>query len=49
MYHIVNNCPLTKFDSGLQELNRAGADAFEWLSSEHRPSLAHCCQSLCLV
>jgi len=27
------SCPLTKFDGGLQELNRAGSDALEWLNN----------------
>ena len=33
MSHIANTCPLTKFDGGLPELNRAGADALEWLNT----------------
>ena len=35
MSHIVNTCHLTKFDGGLHELNRADADALEWLKHIH--------------
>jgi hypothetical protein len=32
MQHIVDACPLTKFEGGLQELHAAGPAAVEWLS-----------------
>jgi len=31
MSHIVNECPLTKFPSGLQALYTADEDSIEWL------------------
>jgi len=33
MNHIVDTCPLTKFDGGLKLLHEAGADAVIWLES----------------
>jgi len=33
MSHIVNTCPKTKFDGGLQELNKADTDAMDWLNN----------------
>ena len=32
MSHIVNTCPLTKFEGGLEALHEAGGDAATWLS-----------------
>jgi len=33
MSHIVDVCPLTKFDGGLQLLHKAEDDAVKWLES----------------
>ena len=33
MSHIVNTCPKTKFDGGLQALNKADTDAMDWLNN----------------
>ena len=33
MAHIVNSCPKTRFDGGLQELNTANTDAVDWLNN----------------
>jgi hypothetical protein len=34
MQHIVNDCPLTKLDGGLQQLHLADEDAVSWLTSQ---------------
>jgi len=31
MFHIVNSCPLTKLEGGLQSLREADEDAINWL------------------
>lgn len=31
MNHIVNDCPIRRFDGGIQQLNLVAADAIEWL------------------
>ena len=33
MSYIVNSCPKTKFDGGLQALNKADTDAMDWLNN----------------
>ena len=33
MSHIVNSCPLTKFDSGLLRLHEADEAAVDWLTT----------------
>jgi len=40
MDHIVNSCPLTKFESGLTILHEAEDDAVNWLNSVATSALA---------
>jgi len=40
MDHIVNSCPLTKFESGLTILYEAEDDAVNWLNSVVTSALA---------
>ena len=35
MLHIVNSCPLTKFDGGLLRLHEADEAAVDWLTTSH--------------
>ena len=40
MDHIVNSCPLTKFEGGLTILHEAEDDAVNWMESVATASLA---------
>jgi len=43
MNHIVDTCPLTKFEGGLNQLHESDDDTVIWLESTATAALTHTC------